>query len=224
MKKIFKWFFRLLGCSCLVVFFFFLATKPARAPHGGKKFLGGRTIASIQEEDFDKSLYKYRYCYGIKFSGKKASQERRRACKAILVHKVEEVLQKGPGAYFKEPLQFQCDDTSLGPVQRGEGENKIFALRPNDELVVLERWLNAKLDFANQNPELEKRALDVCSFLVSCRMAMGMSGFSLRKIASCIMEDDEYRRRVMMNALSQIVFHEKNDNGRLVAEILHGDY
>lgn len=207
--------------SVLVCVLFFAVIHPARAPQGGKKSLGGRTIASVQEEEFDHTLQKYQYCYGLRFSSENATQERRRSCKAIFVHKVEEILSRKPGSYFKEPMDFQCQDTAFSPQRKNANLDNWIFLRPNQELAVLENVLSANVVSIEVAPGLEERAKDVCDFMVDCKAAMRK--LSARKIASCFTESNSYKRRVMLDSLGQIIFHGKADRARLIPELLHGD-
>lgn len=227
MKKSLCFLWRNIFAGIFVLLLFWVSIPSARAPMGNKKFLGGRTIASIQEEDFDKTLYRYQYCYGLQLRGERATQERRRACKAILVRSIEEALQRKPGAYFRHNMVFQCEDTALGPLHwkdTKQEDTTIIALRPNHEEIVIAQAILENLDYVSSaSPELEAKAKDICNFYVDCKKAMRLENFSVRKIGSCLAERDEYKRRVILNSVSKLIFRAPSQKGMLVSEVLHGD-
>lgn len=190
---------------------------PARAPLGGKKSLGGRTIASLQEEDFDKKLMQYRLCYGVHLQAKSATQERRRVCKAMLVHRLE--LSLAPGIFFQEPVSFECVDTALGKNEWYENDHLVVALKPNAEDKAIDLVFASKLSSENVAQDRAEKIASACHFLADCRTAMAPGQLSLRKVGSCFFSDDTMQRELLLDMVGRMLFRVK-DNRVLYSQLL----
>jgi hypothetical protein len=191
------------GTSALLslLFFFFLISS-ARAPSGGKLWSGGRTIASLQEDDFDKRLLKLQLCYGVKLVADQCTLERRRVCKAILVHESENALEPS-GNFLKSPVEFHCEDTAVGhPVL----DEDVVTLRPNGELTSIHSAFGANLQETKLSAGAHQDAREACEFLTDCKWAMRPQSFSFRKIASCAFTSDSTNRRVLLNEVGAMLF------------------
>lgn len=205
----------------MTVTFFLLSMETARAPHGGKKFIGGRSIASLQEEDFDHQLLQYRLCYGVKFSSESATLERRRVCKAFLVNRLELALST-PGSYLKKNLSFECNDTVF---RRGtaSSDETVFHLRPNSEFVVIDQALQENLT-QEEVPESDDRfARKACAFLTDCKRSMTGTSFSFRKLGSCFFTNNITHRKILLDQVGSMLFHAQSaEQGKILfAELLH---
>jgi hypothetical protein len=203
------------------VVLFFAMTTSARAPHGGNSYLGGRTIASLQEEDFDRILLREKICYGVTVNAEKATLDRRRVCKALVVNRLEAALSR-PGTYLKEPLEFQCEDTVFGKPRAPASEEALaVVMKPNQEFFAIDNALAAGIDVANVAESTHRRARAACEFLTDCRWATKPDHFSLRKIASCFLTENPTHRKVLLDVVSGMLFHVKsNDSKILYADLL----
>jgi hypothetical protein len=186
----------------LAVLFFFLLIAPARAPSGGKLWTGGRTIASLQEEDFDRRLTRIQLCYGVKLSAEQCTLERRRVCKAMLVHEVESAVEV-PGHFLKAPVEFRCEDTALA---RPGIDDDAVALRPNGEHAAIRDALDPLLLETSASEASQAQAKEACEFLTGCKWAMRPQTFSLRKLASCLTTPNATHRKVLLNEVGAMVF------------------
>jgi hypothetical protein len=184
-----------------VLFLFFI--NPARAPSGGKRWTGGRTIASLQEEDFDRRLLNLQLCYGAKVVADRCTLERRRVCKAMLVHELEPVLE-AQGSYLKAPVEFHCQDTAVGKALLDDDDS--VSLRPNLESAAIRGALSSNLSQLTPSVDQHKRVREACEFLTDCKWSMRPQSFSLRKLASCISTPDAMRRRVLLDEVGKMLF------------------
>src|SRR3989338_2914727 len=108
-------------------------TKPAIAPKGEFFFSANRTLASLQEQEFDRELNRLRLCYGVGFESLNISLDRRRSCKAILVKKLKHAVVD-TAKYFARPIKFQCQDTAeTDAIWEDWRGNFIIMLQPNSE-------------------------------------------------------------------------------------------
>lgn len=184
----------------------FFLVIPARAPSGGKLGTGGRTIASLQEEDFDRRLLKLQLCYGVRMVADQCTIERRRVCKALLVHELETVLE-GEGNYFPKPMEFHCEDSAVGkPFPAEDGTH---FLRPNTELASIHQAIAANFFPGTQStvqPRAHREAREACEFLTECKWAMRPQSLSLRKLASCIVGNNASRRMAFLQEAGAMVF------------------
>lgn len=197
--------------SFLILFFFLFLAEPARAPQGGRKFLGGRTIASQQEQEFDQRLLHYQLCYGVRFSADQATLERRRVCKAVLVHRLQGVLKR-PGAYFREPLEFRCVNTvSSRHLANADGA---VVLQPNAEFQAIDVAFSRSLETANVGESSDRVAREACEFLTDCKL--GMQRFSLRKMAACLGTWDVTHRKILLNEVGAMLFRAKSGQTRIL--------
>jgi hypothetical protein len=214
MKRAARVAWSVMATTMLAVLFLFITVSTARAPHGGKNSLGGRTIASIQEEEFDRRILRYQLCYGVRLYSEKATQERRRVCKAMLVHRLEAVLEKA-GAYFRVPMEFQCDDTAFSRRDPAQSRD-IVALKPNAEFLAIDRALSAHLEQAEASEREDHIAREACSFLTDCKLAMRPNHLSLRKLASCLSTPDMSHRKILLDEIGAMLFHAKNGRTKLL--------
>lgn len=189
--------------SVLATFLFFLVVARAHAPAGGKQFTGGRTIASLQEEDFDRRLLKLNLCYGVRLEASQCMLERKRVCKAVVVHELEGALEKA-GNYLHSPMEIHCEDTAVG---KPWGDDEIVSLRPNAEIRELRAALKKDLRGSSAGQDQHNQIREVCEFLTDCQWAMRPSSLSLRKLASCLTTDNALHREMLLNEIGSILFH-----------------
>lgn len=187
-----------------VLLFFFLVA-PARAPYGGKNSLGGRTIASLQEEEFDHRILQMQHCYGIRFQAERATLERRRVCKALVVHHLTERLAK-PGTFLRAPIEFRCEDTAFARKPTSEEVLSIAVLKPNAEFQEIENVLTKEMDMIAAEETEHRYATETCRFLTECKWAMRPQAFSFRKLASCLGTDDVMRRKILVDEIASMIF------------------
>jgi hypothetical protein len=190
--------------------FFFFVVFPARAPSGGKLWAGGRTIASLQEDDFDRRLLKLQLCQGVKLVADQCTLERRRVCKAMLVHEVESSLATG-GHFIKTPVEFRCEDTAL---PHSGLDSDAVSLRPNAEVSAIHDALGSVLANADLSFVTQYEAAETCEFLTNCKWAMRPQSFSLRKIASCLTTRDALQRKVLLDQVGSMIFGSKGSRNR----------
>jgi hypothetical protein len=221
MKKIMGFAWSSVSTALVCAMLFFGMITPARAPKGGRGSLGGRTIASIQEEDFDKKLLNYQVCYGVSFDAGNATQERRRACKAMLVHKLEGAFAKR-GTFLTSPVLFRCENTSFGAEQWQDWqEHPVVALHPNHEFLAIEALLARYSDSIQVDTDREQNARETCHFLSECKDALRFDHFSFRRVSSCLLDDSAERRTYMLDTIGNMLFRSKFSHERLLfAEIL----
>lgn len=202
MKRAAKVAFSVGTSALLSVLFFFFLVAPARAPSGGKLWSGGRTIASLQEEDFDKRLLKLQLCYGAKLVADQCTLERRRVCKAMLLHESEGALEPS-GHYLRSPVEFHCEDTAVGhPVL----DEDAVLLRPNAEISAIHAAFEGNLQESPTVPAAHKSAREACEFLTDCKWAMRPQTFSIRKIASCVFTGDGTHRQILFSEVGAMLF------------------
>jgi hypothetical protein len=164
----------------LSIFFYFVAIVPARAPRGGKNSLGGRTIASVQEEEFDHRLLNLQLCYGVRFDGGKSTPARRRVCKALVVHALDKALA-APGAILKAPVEFVCDDTAFPKEEPARDFLPVRVhLKPNAEFLAIQQTLDKSLESVSTTESNALNARETCEFLTDCKWAMRPQAMSLR--------------------------------------------
>jgi hypothetical protein len=206
--------------ACLAVVIFFIFIGPAKAPKGDKHSLGGRTIASIQEEDFDRTLQRYNICYGVRFAANQATPERRRVCKAILVHRLEQSLAE-TGTYFPMQVEFRCENTAMGrKIWYDDLNQPVVALQPNAEFDSIEDLIKQHLDRKQVSASVDNQVRDACQFISRCKRALRFETFSIRRVASCFTDDDSLHRRMMVDTISDLVFPKAKEK-LLVADLLH---
>lgn len=197
--------------------FFFLPITPARAPHGGKNLLGGRTIASMQEEEFDRKLLKYQLCYGVNFNSASTTLERRRVCKAMLMHQLDLAFEKS-GAYLRAPVEFQCDDTAFGKKEWENSGVAVVALKPNAEEESIERALASYIDYKKINSVEEGAVKEACDFLTSCKTSMRTLSF--RQIGTCLTTKNVMHRRVLLDEIGTMIFSSRTEPRFLYTELV----
>lgn len=217
MKRVAKVAWSFFASVALAAAFFLFLVTPARAPYGGKNSLGGRTIASIQEREFDHRLTFYQLCYGVKFTAEKATLERRRVCKAMLVHRLDQALMV-PGTYLKGPVEFRCEDTIFS--SRKEGDDAI-ALKPNKEFAAIEGVFASQLEKSTVGESTDQFARDACEFLTECKLATTSHQLSFRKLASCFTTGNLTHRKILLNEVGAMLFRAKaNQTKILYADLL----
>lgn len=204
----------LLATFILAVCFFLFLVAPARAPHGGKNSLGGRSIASMQEREFDQRILQYQLCYGVKFAADRATLERRRVCKAMLVHRLDQALAR-PGAYFKNPIEFSCEDTVFSRPKNADSEAAV-ALQPNGEFQAIDKAVAANLEVASVGESSDRFARDACDFLTGCKLAMTSAQLSFRKLATCFTTGDITHRKILLNEVGAMIFRAKKSQTKIL--------
>lgn len=220
-KKVIHWAWRLIVPIFLVTIFFFAVIEPARAPRGGKNSLGGRTLASQQEEEFDRRLLTLQLCYGIKFNGESATPARRRVCKALLVHSIDKVLA-APGAILKYPVEFRCENTVFPKAQLpGDSAGLVVFLKPNEEFKAIDGALEKSVESIATTEDQALSARETCEFLTDCKWAMRPQALSFRKLASCLGTQDITRRKILLDEFGAMLFKIKERQGRvLISQLL----
>lgn len=203
MKRAVKIASSLVATTTLAVLLFLFLVNPARAPGGGKRWSGGRTIASLQEEDFDRRLLKLQLCYGVKVIADQCTLERRRVCKALVVHELEKSLDS-PGSYLKTPVDFHCKDTAVGKSLLDDEDS--ISLRPNGELSSIQSALATHLGQLDDGALLHGQAREACEFLTDCKWSMRPQTLSLRKLASCISAPNATHRKILLNEAGAMLF------------------
>ena len=215
MKRAVKIAWSYVATTLLVGIIFFLTITPARAPYGGKNSLGGRTIASQQEEEFDRKLMRYSLCYGIKFNAEKSTLERRRVCKAMLVHQMDAALQK-TGAFLRSPTEFRCEDTAMGKKANSLDGTLIVQLRPNAEFAAIDLALTQNLELVSVAENDDYFARAACDFLTECKLAMRPNHFSLRKLADCFSTNNLTQRKILLDEVGSMIFNTKEDSTKIL--------
>lgn len=203
MKRAVKLAGSLVATTVLAALLFLFLVNPARAPSGGKRWTGGRTIASLQEEEFDRRLLKLQLCYGVKMVADRCTLERRRVCKAMLVHELEPLLE-AKGTYLKSPMEFHCQDTAVGKSLMDDEDS--VSLRPNLETASIQGAMDANLVQLEPSDTQHLKAREACEFLTDCKWSMRPQSFSLRKLASCISTPDATHRKVLLNEAGAMLF------------------
>jgi hypothetical protein len=204
MKRAAKFAWSFVGTLVPALLLFFFLIVPARAPHGGKKALGGRTIASLQEDEFDRQLLKYHLCYGVNFNPSKATLERRRECKALVVHRLQLALEK-PGAYIKDPLEFQCENTVFGKPNLDTSAISVV-LKPNAEFQAMDEALSRSVEVTNVAESTHRFVKQACEFLTDCKWATRPDTFSFRKLASCFSTPNLTHRKMLVDEVAGMLF------------------
>ena len=196
-----------------------LAWAPGQADGkiGGPE-VPGRSLAALQETEFDSKLDRYRQCYGIKVSYKQASVGRRRACKALLVHRLGDVLA-APGAYFSVPLRFECQNTAKGYTKWINWENHpVLKLKPNQEYKVIDLAITNYLK-TGKNSSKWLKAKKACDFLIQCRGKLSWSQLSFDTVRRCFWNTDELARSILRDELLASLF-KRETKGMLVQQML----
>ncbi len=220
MRRAFRIVWSGLGTLVLSVLLFLLLVEPARAPKGGRKSLGGRTIASLQEEDFDRTLYRYEVCYGVKLEAVQATPERRRVCKALLVHELNSTLD-APGSFLEGPVTFRCHNTAIGRrAGRAEGEDPVVLLQPNREQAAIQEGLLPYLRQVKVSTEADQEVREACEFVSRCQRAMGLEGLSLRRVGTCITDRDALHQRLISDIFARLLFPQSARGKKLLAATL----
>jgi hypothetical protein len=219
MRRLAKAAWNVFFTAFLTTAFFLFFVSPARAPYGGKNSLGGRTIASMQEKDFDHRLLHFQLCYGVKFSADSATLERRRVCKAMLVSRLDQVLSV-PGAYFRSPMEFRCENTVF--VRSTASDQGVsVVLKPNEEFNAIDKAIAENLERAEVGESTDRFARQACEFLTSCKLAMTGTNFSFRKLAACFSTGDLTRRKILLDEVGAMVFRAKQSQAKILyAELL----
>lgn len=212
MKRVVKAAWSVFASCVLAAAFFLFLVAPARAPHGGKNSLGGRTIASLQEREFDQRLLFYQLCYGVKFSAEKATLERRRVCKALVVHRLDHALGV-PGAYLKSPVAFRCEDTVFS--SRKDKENEV-SLQPNREFASIDRLFASHLEKTTVGESTDQFAREACEFLTDCKLATTSYRLSFRKLASCFATGNLTHRKILLDELGAMIFRAKENQTKIL--------
>lgn len=202
MKRAVKVAWSLGAPALLAVLFFFFLVAPARAPSGGKLWTGGRTIASLQEEDFDRRLLKLQICHGVRLAADKCTLERRRVCKALVVHELEAVLATN-GHHLSAPLEFQCLDTALS---KSSEDLDGVPLQPNGEVKAIQTALKAGLRENSVTVSQHLEAQEACEFLTDCKWAMRPRSLSLRRLGSCLTTANATHRKVLLDEVGAMLF------------------
>lgn len=216
--------FRLFQLGAAAIVLLLLFVSPAIAPQGDKRDPGGRTLASIQEEEFDDRLFRLETCYGVRFAVGDIARDRRRACKAILLHEIETALA-APGAVFRTPVLFRCEDTASKPsVSKDSADRPVFALRPNDDYAQIDRVLTQYLRTAEVTTEEDKEQRRVCQAAIHCQKLLRFRTFGLGRIRACVSGEGSLRQKLVLTALSQVLFPGQQNLAPVVNRMLDGRF
>jgi hypothetical protein len=155
---------------------------------------------------------KLQLCYGVRLTADQCTLERRRVCKAMLVHETESALET-PGRFLRASVEFRCEDTALG--HPGLGDDSV-ALKPNGEAGAIRSALEPLLRQASRASEVgqDAEARSACEFLTDCKWATRPQSFSLRKIASCALTPNATHRKVLLGEIGAMVFGGKGAHRR----------
>lgn len=196
-------------------------TLMAQAPSSPSTTSPSRSLAAVQEEGFDQKLNRYRYCYGIHVTYDNASDARRRACKALLVHKLGGALEQ-PGSYFSAALHFECQNTAAGYTELVEWQTKpVFRLKPNQEYEVLDRAMQNYL-VKNQNSAQWLRAQRSCDFYLDCRNSLSLSRINFHNIKRCFLDvESGIVGRTLQREVLSLVF-DRESEGFIIPRMLEG--
>lgn len=214
-----------LALGAVAVYFTGAWKTSAQAPHGSSggpaeaPGSGVRSIAQIQEESFDQQLNRYRHCYGVHVSYDNASEGRRRACKALIVHKIGKALDN-PGSYFSSPLHFECQNTAAGFTQWYDWKsNPVLKLKPNQEYEVIDHAIANYLKVSTNTPSWIK-ARQACDFYLECRDALSYANWNFRVIKRCFWKNEAGGvARILQRELISVVFNRESD-GLIVPRML----
>jgi hypothetical protein len=196
----------LLGALFMGFLLFLVGPPSARAPHGGRNNLGGRTIATMQEQEFDRRLLQYQICHNVRFEAPGAAIERRRACKAVLVNRLDRVLGEA-GSSLTEPLVFHCEDTAVArQLAQQDSSGEVIRMQPNLEFMAIDQALERRIERAPVAESVDLRARDLCTFLADCRWASRPGQVSFRKIWACFSSDNAQQRNAYLDLWSDVFF------------------
>lgn len=200
------------------IVYFAALTTAAQAPSGSHSG-DGRTIAQIQEESFDVKLNRFRHCYGVHISYDNASDGRRRACKALIVHKIGKALE-GDGAYFSSPLLFECQNTAAGFTQWYDWKsNPVLKLKPNMENEVIDHAIENYLK-VNADKDRWREAKQACDFYLECRDSLSFSKWNFHNLKRCFWNSDgAVATRILQRELISTIFNQESD-GLIVPRML----
>jgi hypothetical protein len=215
MKRAAKQLWSIFVVLLLSTAMFLFTISPARAPHGGKNSLGGRTIASLQEREFDQKLLQFQLCYSVNFNAERATPERRRVCKALLVHRLEKFLAN-PGSYLKAPMEFHCEDTVFSRPKGKDDDLIHVAMQPNKEFEAIDVAIQANLEPGSVGESLDRKAKQACSFLTDCKLAMGPQGLSFRKLAQCFSTGNVTHRKILLDEVAAMLFKAKEQQNKIL--------
>lgn len=201
--------------SIYVLFFSAISIESARAPHGGRSALGGRTIASEQEKDFDSKIRFYDVCYGISLDAVRASFERRRVCKAMLLNRLDALFNRS-GIETSKKIQFDCLETHLEKDQTAE---KRVELLPNREAEVIDQTLKEITQEKHVSYEEDAAARSLCRRLVDCQQSYRGGQLAFRKIWQCATDPSAKHRRLFLDGLLSSFFSTAIDQSRLYSSL-----
>lgn len=202
-------------------FVFYLFAIDADAPrfHAKQNDKVDRSIAALQESFFDKKLQHYEYCYGVKFFKTEVEANRRRACKAMLVHKLDNALSE-PGTYLTASLQFRCQGTG-GGLSKWENwrAQPVYVLKPNHEMKTIDQAITKNLA-KTEDDHSWQRAYGLCKKMQECKRATQKESFSWVKVKSCLVTlDNDMRRVVFVDYISR--FFRTKPSRLLMAQIIN---
>lgn len=178
-----------------------------------------RSLAAIQEKEFDHKLNRFNRCYGVQLSYEHASEGRRRSCKALVVHRIGSALEE-QGAYFSSPLRFECQNTAAGQTEKTEWQTEpVFRLKPNLEYEVLDKAIQNYLVKVEANQDWQ-RAVATCEFYLECRNDLSWSNLTFRTIRRCLMgADSNLVSRLLQREILDTIFR-RASTGLVIPTIL----
>lgn len=182
--------------------------SPAEAPADKKMQAKAkkRTIAALQEVEFDQRLERLELCYGVRVSFGDPSVSRRRTCKAIIVHDLRNALNAS-GTHFSKPLRFHCQSTGTGTTRFfDEDGTPVFRLKPNKEHQAIENALKNHLVQAN-NPGGWIKGLRACDFYLECQKRLKWSEVNFNIVNRCIFQAGAEGRQLLWESFRSSVFN-----------------
>ena len=211
---------RMVTLASLVLAILTFSYRLALAPQGDKRALGGRTIASVQEEEFNRKLERFDFCFGARFHNGDVSMDRRRVCKAIVVQKLNGLLNK-PGVFLSRPIRLQCQDSPRGPKEWKDWDGTpVIAVRPNRELEVVEHISANYLVHREISSLQQQRADAACEHVLYCQKAVQWSAIAPMDTLRCALDKDPQRRRIILDLIANQMFHVATERTAVMEEFL----
>lgn len=198
-----------------IIFAHFWALR-AEAPSGGRNTPGGRSIANLQEEEFDSKLQRYELCYGIRVQANSVSQLRRKTCKAQILKSLDKLLAEGD-RYFEEVINFECRDyASVVKSTKSLSESILVAPENNGYEELLAKFLITR----KSDPILIEHAEHACKKLQRCVQNDRLGHFSLPTFLACALESDPYVRRATWDLYASKLFNRSPATNKVISHYL----
>lgn len=186
---------------------FLLFASPAQAPADPSQTPSpsSRSIAAIQEREFDAQLDRFHLCYGVDLTFDDSSDSRRRSCKAIVVHDLGRIFST-PGAMTAKPLRLHCQNSGAGATRAFDDSSvPVYRLKPNQEHETIEQAMSNHLVQVEDIPRwlAAKRA---CDFYLDCQKRLDWHQISFRVINRCLFQAGVEGRQILWESFRDSVF------------------